>query len=117
MFNFKSLLRDPKCIISVESLKKDIDVSGVGVVVDVRTQEEYAKGHVPNSISIPFNELQLKIASLVPLKTTRIFCYSTDGEKSYESVKFLLGMGYQLAYSVKGGYKAWFIKGYPSVSV
>lgn len=117
MFNFKNLLRDPGHIVSVDTLKKDIDVSEVGVVVDVRSQEDYVKGHIPHSVNIPKEELKYKIASLVPLKTTRIFCYCMNGETSYEAAKLLLGMGYQLAYSVEGGYNAWFAKGYPSVQV
>lgn len=115
MFNFKTLLRDPKYIVSVDMLKKDMEVGEAGIIVDVRSQEDYAKGHLLNSVNIFSNELSFKIASLVPLKTTRIFCYCNDGEESYEAAKLLLGMGYQLTYSVEGGYKAWLAKSYPSV--
>lgn len=115
MFNFKNLLLDPKIIISVESLKKDIDVHGVGVIVDVRTQEEYLQDHLSDSISLPLNELTFKIASLVPLKTTRIFCYCDTGNRSYEAAKTLRTMGYQLAYSVSGGIVEWKKKGLPVV--
>ncbi len=115
MFNFKSLLRDPKLLVSVETLKRAIDVSEAGVMVDVRTPEEYASGHIEKSISLPMVELVLKIESFVPLKTTRIFCYCHTDNRSYEAAKTLRGMGYQLAYAVKGGIADWQKKGFPVV--
>ena len=115
MFNFRNLLLDQKIIVSSESLKKDIDVHGVGVIVDVRTQEEYLQDHLSDSISLPLHELTFKISSLLPLKTTRIYCYCDTGNRSYEATKILRKMGYQLAYSVGGGIIAWKKKGFPVV--
>lgn len=115
MFNLKSLFRDPKLVVSPESLKKGIDVSEIGVIIDIRPQEEYLKGHIVNSISVPLNELKLKIASVAPLKTSRLFCYCEDGEKCYQAAKDMREMGYQLAYGLDGGYRAWIAKGFPRV--
>lgn len=112
MFNFKSFFRDPKVVVSAQHLKEAIDVSGVGIILDVRGQEEFLKGHIKGSTSLPNNELKFKISSIVPLKTTRIFCYCNDGDISYASAKELQGMGYQLAFSIEGGLKAWQAKGY-----
>lgn len=81
----------------------------------MRTQEEYLGGHLQDSLSIPLHELSFKIASLVPLKTTRIFCYCDRGNRSYEAAKILQKMGYQLAYSLDGGILSWQKKGLPVV--
>jgi len=115
VFNFKTLFRNPKLIISPETLKKDIDVHEIGVIVDVRTQQEYLGGHLQDSMNIPLEELSFKIASLVPLKTTRVFCYCDHGNRSYEAAKVLRALGYQLAYSLDGGIENWQKKGLPVV--
>lgn len=115
MFNFKNFFRDPKIIISPGALKKAIDVHEVGVIMDVRTQQEYLGGHLQDSLSIPLEELSFKIASLVPLKTTRVFCYCDHGNRSYKAAKLLCAMGYQLAYSLDGGIVNWQKKGLPIV--
>lgn len=115
MFNFKNLLRDQKLIISPETLKKDIDVHEVGVIVDVRSLQEFLGGHLQDSLNLPLEELTFKIASLVPLKTTRVFCYCQHGNRSYEAAKALQALGYQLAYSLDGGIEAWQKKGLPVV--
>jgi len=115
MFNFKNLLRDPKIIVSPESLKRNIDVHEIGIIVDVRSQQEYLSGHLQDSLSIPFEELSFKIASLVPLKTTRVFCICQQGDTSYEAAKLMRGLGYQLVYSLSGGIAEWQKKGLPIV--
>lgn len=115
MFSFKSLLRDPALMVSVDSLKRAIDVGEAGVIVDVRTIEEYNRGHLAKSINIPVDELSLKVASILPLKTTRIFCYCHTDNRSWEAAKMLRGMGYQLAYAVEGGIAEWVKKNYPVV--
>jgi rhodanese-related sulfurtransferase len=45
-----------------ERLKRDPNV----VVLDVRPPEEYAKGHLPDSVNIPFAELQKRLVSTIP---------------------------------------------------
>lgn len=115
MFNFEKLFRNPKLIVSPQSLKKAIDVHEIGIIMDVRTQQEYLGGHLQDSMNIPLEELSFKIASLVPLKTTRVFCYCEHGNRSYEAAKALRAMGYQLAYSLDGGILNWEKKGLPVV--
>ena len=114
MFSFKSLLRDPRLMVSVDHLKKAMDVGELGVILDVRTQEEYLGSHLQNSISLPVDELKLKVAAIVPLKTTRIFCYCRTDDRSYEAVKILREMGYQSSWALGGGISEWQKKAFPT---
>lgn len=111
MYSIKNLFRDPRVIVSPESLNKSMEANEIGQIVDLRSQEEYLQGHIKGAIHIAANELELKIGSLIPVKTSRIFCYCQDGEKSYQMVKKLRELGYQLAFSIDGGIKAWMAKG------
>ena len=112
MFNLKSLLKDPGYFISVEKLKTEMDLHNFGVILDLRSIEEFGQGHLETSMSLPFNELPLKIASLVPVKTTRVFCYDATGEQAYEAAKKLREMGYQLSFALDGGIDGWKVKGF-----
>ena len=40
------------------------------VIVDVRSREEYAAGHLPGAISIPMGELDVRAAALDPEAST-----------------------------------------------
>ena len=115
MFNLKSLLRDPRFMISAGTLKAAYDRHDFGMILDVRTQEEYLGSHLESSINIPIDELVLKISALVPLKTTRIYCYCQTDNRSYRAVKLLKDMGYQSSWALTGGISEWQKKGFEVV--
>ena len=49
------------------------------VVVDVRTQEEYAAGHIPSAVLLPVEQIEAKadsVAKVLPDKNAEIFVYS-----------------------------------------
>lgn len=61
------------------------------VLMDVRTREEYAAGHVPGSVNLPLDELE---AIQYP-KETPLFVYCRSGNRSGQAEKRLKKMGYQ----------------------
>ena len=63
------------------------------VIVDVRSAEEYAKGHIPGAINIPGDDLEA-ILSAVPDKSTPLFTYCLRGSRSSKAAGALKGMGY-----------------------
>ena len=38
--------------------------SGYGLLIDLRDREEYAQGHIPGAVCLPYEELQRSIPSL-----------------------------------------------------
>src|SRR5512136_1446190 len=50
-------------------------------VVDVRTPEEYASGHVPGAINIPYDQLPRRAAEIGP-PTTKVVLYCRSGRRS-----------------------------------
>lgn len=38
--------------------------SGKGILVDVREQDEYRRGHIPGAVNIPYEELQDRIQEI-----------------------------------------------------
>ena len=84
----------------ISMLRIDID-AGVevyqmtknAVLIDVRTKEEYAQGHIPNSINLPLSELD-QILKEVPDKNTPLFVYCQSGSRSARAVKSMKKAGY-----------------------
>ena len=52
------------------------ELGGSLVVLDVRTHEEYAKGHVPGAIHIPVDELEKRVGELPTDSPILILCRS-----------------------------------------
>ena len=77
--------------------------SGDGlVVVDVRTQEEYAEGHIPGAICIPNESIvDARPAELPDLGQT-ILVYCRSGRRSKEAAQKLADMGYTNVYEFGG---------------
>src|SRR5438093_10520872 len=61
--------------VGVEEFDK-LRAAGNHVVLDVRTPEEFAKGHIPGAINIDYNaaEFQKKVAELDKSKTYLVHC-------------------------------------------
>ncbi len=63
------------------------------VLLDVRTVDEYRKGHIPGSINIPVDEISKAVAR-VPQKTTPLFVHCLSGSRSSRAVQYLKQQGY-----------------------
>lgn len=62
------------------------------VVIDVRSREEYAGGHIPGSSNVPLNELPA--ANLDPEKPLFLYCHS--GARSKRASQWLQQRGYRV---------------------
>ena len=63
------------------------------IVVDVRTPEEYAEGHVKESINIPYDEID-ENTNLDKNKTILVYCKS--GVRSNKAYNTLKELGYDV---------------------
>ncbi len=81
-----------------------------GLVVDVRTPEEYEEVHVPGVVLIPLDELGQR-AQEVP-KDRRVYVICASGGRSLAAAEALNNAGWQ-AVSVAGGTKGWASEGRP----
>lgn len=78
-----------------------------GVLVDVREDNEWALGRLPNSVHIGRGVLERDIESKYPDKTTTLVLYCGGGFRSALAADMLQIMGYQHVYSLDGGYRGW----------
>src|SRR5437016_3446918 len=82
-------------------------------VLDVRTSEEYARGHVPGAVWVCRSRLEWRIAEIVPSRAASIVTTCTDGWQSRLAAATLHGLGYTGARVLEGGTRAWQEAGLP----
>ncbi len=80
--------------ISQEEAKEIMDTRTDYVIIDARTEEEFASGHIEGAILIPEYEIAQKATSLIPQKDTLILVYCRSGRRSKIASEELVKLGY-----------------------
>ena len=98
----------------IENLAKDVvkqfrieDVGGLPrdgsvTLLDARTPQEYAGGHIEGFRNIPVDELRQRLGEIAPGKPVYVICQS--GLRSYIACRILAGHGYE-AHNFSGGFR------------
>ena len=86
-----------------DELKEALDENDnlARLIIDVRSTEEYAQGHIPGAISVPADNIEA-ISSKVSDKSTPVFTYCLRGSRSIKAVKALKTMGYSNVINMGG---------------
>jgi rhodanese-related sulfurtransferase len=80
-------------------------------VLDVRSPEEYASGHVPGAVNIPYDQIASRIAE-VP-KDQDVVLYCKSGRRAGIAAEVLAAQGYIRLQHLEGDIVAWVDKGRP----
>lgn len=72
------------------------------IILDVRTPEEYASGHIPNAICIPNESIGTAEIPELPDKEQIILVYCRSGRRSKEAAQKLADLGYTRVYEFGG---------------
>ena len=64
------------------------------IILDVRTQQEYAAGHIPGAIVIPNETIGTKEIPQLPDKDQLIMVYCRSGNRSKQASDKLVKLGY-----------------------
>lgn len=73
-------------------------------LLDIREEEEYAAGQLPNSHGIPLGQLRDRLTELP--KDQTIYVYCQVGLRGYNAARILMQNGYQVK-NLDGGYKTY----------
>lgn len=79
-------------------------------VVDVRTPQEYAAGHVAGALNVPLDRLPFALDTLPP---GQVLTVCSLGNRSRQGAERLARLG-RPAVSLRGGTKAWAAAGLPT---
>ena len=78
---------------------KDL-VEEEAILIDVRTKEEYADGHLEGSINMDSTTIMNDIETKIPDKDTKIVVYCRSGNRSSSTLKKLKEKGYTNVYDL-----------------
>ena len=85
------------------------------IVVDVRTTEEFATGHLRDAKNIPLADLASRIGELDKSKGKSVVVVCQSGPRSDKAVRTFQGAGFEDVVSLDGGMAAWKAAGLPTV--
>lgn len=80
--------------ITAEQAKTIMDTENNYVIIDARTEEEFAEGHIENAILIPEYEIKDRAKKELPDKEQLILVYCRSGRRSKIASEELAKLGY-----------------------
>ena len=87
---------------AVTMMAEEIDY----IILDVRTQEEFAAGHIPDAINIPNETIGAPEIPELPNKDQLILVYCRSGNRSKQASEKLAALGYTNIVEF-GGINSW----------
>lgn len=76
-------------------------------LLDVRTPEEYASGHLANATLLDYYSSDFKTRAAKLDKTKPVFVYCKAGSRSNGAANILSELGFKEIYDLSGGIMAW----------
>ena len=80
--------------ITAEQAKTIMDTEKDYIIIDARTEEEFAEGHIENAILIPEYEIAQRAEKELPDKEQLILVYCRSGRRSKIASDELVKLGY-----------------------
>ena len=88
--------------ITAEQARKMMEETAEFILLDVRTEEEYAEIRIEDAILIPDYEIAERAAAELPDQNALILIYCRSGRRSVDAARELIDMGYTNVYDFGG---------------
>lgn len=77
------------------------------VIIDVSTNAEFSKGHLPGAINVPLEELLKDSSKIDRHRNKNLILTCANGNKSINAGKHLKKQGFEKLHHLNGGLVAW----------
>ena len=101
--------------IDIEAMLKMKDSGESFILVDVREQDEWAAGHLPDAVYMGKGVIERDVQARFPDTKTTFVLYCGGGYRSALAADNLVKMGYTNSINLEGGYRRWQELGLPLV--
>lgn len=110
-------ITNTKFIYTANEFDSIIKNSNNSVLIDVRTGDEFSKGHLENALNLDWkrSEFQKQLESIDKNQTILVYCLS--GGRSSQAATAMREKGYTKVLELDGGIMAWRAKGLPEVGI
>lgn len=98
-------------------LMQRIRTNRANLILDVRSPEEYAEGHIPGAINIPYDQLRTRLAEISSHKNKEIVLYCKIGKRVIIAATILQAAGFNHLLHLLGDMDDWCSNGNLPVSV
>jgi len=88
---------------------------GKSLILDVRTADEFAAGHIRDAKNIPLKELPNRLSEVEKFKERSVIVVCNKGLQSSKATSQLKKAGFTDASSLLGGLDAWQSQGLPTI--
>jgi len=112
--------RYQQLLTEVKQTIQEVDVQEVSqmdantcIIIDVREDNEWKKGHLPHAIHVSRGILEGNIERVAPDSQTQVVVYCAGGGRSALAAESLQRMGYNNVASMRGGFGLWLQQGFP----
>jgi len=92
--------------LTVEEARALLEQNPKAVLMDVREDSEWEKGHAAQAVHLGKGVFERDIETMFPDLSREIIMYCGGGYRSLLTAEVAQRMGYKNVYSLKGGYKA-----------
>jgi phage shock protein E len=93
--------------LSASDFKTKLEATPSGILIDLRTPDETAKGIIPNAIQLDYfrKDFEKEVIKLDKNKTYFLYCAS--GGRSTETAELMAKHGFKQVYNLKEGFTGW----------
>jgi rhodanese-related sulfurtransferase len=113
---FSELRRKASGILNIEPTDAVRLINNDAVVIDLRSNEAYSRGHIVSARNVPMDELAARMDKLANLKSKAIIAVCDSGVTSTRATDTMRKAGFENVYGLKGGMSAWGQAGLPVVT-
>ncbi|MBC9795564.1 rhodanese-like domain-containing protein [Sinomicrobium weinanense] len=101
-------------VIGVSGQVKNVDITTIKeremtgkFLVDVRTPEEFAEGHIKGALNLNYDDPDFAAQWKDIDRETPVYLYCGSGKRSTKAAGVLDSLGFEKIFNLKGGYRAW----------
>ena len=104
----------PQVITSADLVQR-LEGEDAPVILDVRSPEEFAEGHIPGAINVPYDQIAANLDSLASFLTAEVVVYCRTGRRAGVAEKALREAGFTRVMDLEGHMTTWNEAGLPIV--
>lgn len=102
-------------IVTAEAVLGRIDAAdSTLLVLDVRSPEEFAQGHLPGATNIAYDQLESRLGELAGARDKDVVLYCRSGRRAAVAAETLAMAGFTRLSQLEGDYPAWDAAGRPT---
>ncbi|MDX1514992.1 MAG: rhodanese-like domain-containing protein [Gammaproteobacteria bacterium] len=100
--------------VSPQSLHQRITRGDAPVILDVRSRQEFASGHIPGAINLPVTELRQRVGELSAYKNAELVVHCEVGPRAGMASRILEVNGFSGLVELEGHMRGWRNAGLPT---